>query len=145
MQCCQEELADEYLIAQNVVDAIEDCSPTHQSLSRVCSRISYAADTIDKGQDSARQEVLGELKRFALLVYQNKERILDEKEILSLVCSFVQVVKSWFTHSVLKENFFRTAENHVDSIKADLAMLEMALGFCVLMPACEEDLDAIFF
>lgn len=145
MQCCKEEIADEYSIAQSVVDAIEDCHPSSQGISRVCTRISYAADAINKCCDVNRLEVLPELKRFALLVFENKERVLVEKEMLILVCSYLNVVKNWFRQSMLHEDFMTITNNCIESMKADLRTLEMALGICVLPSLLEESIDDIFF
>lgn len=145
MACCKEQMEDEYSIVQGVIDAIEDCSATKCSIERVCSRISFAADAIDKYEKSDRKEILPEFKRFALLTYQNRERILEENEMLNLVCSFVHVVKNWFNQSFMSNNLHNCASNTIDSIKADIYTLEMALGVCVLMPYNEEMIDDIFF
>lgn len=145
LDCCKEQIEDEYLIAQSVIDAIEDCSATKYSIERVCSRISFAADTIDNCQEDDREEIFPEFKRFALLTYQNRERILEENEILNLVFSFVNVVKNYFHQSFMSNNLYYRASNTIDSIKADLYTIEMALGICVLMPYNEETLDDIFF
>lgn len=145
MACCKEQMEDEYLIVQSVIDAIEDCSATKCCIERVCSRISFAADTIDKCEENNSKEILSEFKRFALLTYQNRERILEESETLNLVCSFVHVVKNWFNQSLMSNNLHNCVSNTIDSIKADIYTLEMALGVCVIMPYDEEMIDDIFF
>jgi len=139
-QCCKQEIADEQLIAQSVIDAIDDCMASQQSISKVCSRISYAADMINKC-DIHRLEILPELKRFALLVYEFQDRILVETDILTLVCSYMKVVKDWL-HEIVLDNVIN---NRIESMKADLSTLEMALGVCVIEPSFEENLSDIFF
>ncbi|MDD5717982.1 MAG: hypothetical protein PHW64_09330 [Sulfuricurvum sp.] len=142
--CCKVHIEDELFIAQSVIDAIDDCSATKFSIERVCSRISFASDAISIHKDDDR-EVLHEFKRFALLIYEHRKRIIDEKEHLDLVCSFVNVVKNWFNYSFLNNSCRDTILNTLDSIKADLSTLEMALGVCLFIPSYPENLDDIFF
>lgn len=144
--CCREEIEDEYLIAQGVLDAIDEYSSTHNAIMRICSRISYASDVINKHADLNRSEVLPELKRFAILIYECIGRILEDNNLLQLLHSFMQVIRNWFNHSFMQLYAHSDASGvFTDSIKSDLQTLEMALGVCVLFPSMDDNMDDIFF
>lgn len=145
LNCCHEELADEISIAQSIVDTIEDFFHTADSISKICSRISYATDVISTKGNPERDEIFYELKRFSVLVYEHQERIIEEPALLDLTGSFINFVKGWFDTSFLNNTLHLMADNCLDSIRADLHMLEMSLGICTLMPVAEESLDDIFF
>lgn len=143
--CCYQEIADELSIAQGIVDAIEDYHPNSQNISQICSRISYGTEVINTQGYPERIEIFHELKRFSVLIYEHKEHIVSEQNLLDMVGSFIKFVKDWFDSAVLNNTLHLVAENCLDSIRADLHMLEMSLGVCVLMPVGEENLDDIFF
>lgn len=145
LDCCHEEVADEISIAQNIVDAIEDYCPTVDNISKICSRISYATDVISTRGHPERNEIFYELKRFSILVYEHQERIISEQALSDLAGSFINFVKGWFNSSILNNTLHLMATNCLDSIRADLHMLEMSLGVCTIMPVAEESLDDIFF
>lgn len=79
VHCCYEEIADEHFIALSLIDAIEDCRPTRDNMSMICSRLSYATDMISFAGDTEKTEVFFEFKRFTRLVYEHQERILSEQ------------------------------------------------------------------
>lgn len=143
-ECCKVQVSDEIEIAQGVVDSIDDYL-TPESMLTVCSRISYATAVIHKGWSADVDQTMMLFKRFSVLVYEYRNRILEDDNRMKLYLSFTNIVKKWFMVAILHDNHTYLPENYLDSINADLQTLEMALGVCVLPELEESDLDDLFF
>lgn len=142
--CCKEEIREEQIIAQTVIDAINDCSRDQTSLQRVSSKFSYAAQVINKNDDDERIEVLSVVQRFSILIYEFQDKILHDTTIGDLACSFAKELQRWFVYQ-----FFQTSDHYVlpvqrESILADINTIEIALGVCIIADT-NDSLDDLFF
>ncbi|MDH5465400.1 MAG: hypothetical protein OEW60_07185, partial [Thiovulaceae bacterium] len=72
------------------------------------------------------------------------QKIQEDNDIRGLAMSFSNGLKDWFSHKYIKPNNFYNISNFSQSLKADLATLEMALGVCVIEPH-SDDIDDLFF
>lgn len=144
--CCLEEIIAEKEIVQNIIDTIEDCVQGQESLLKISSKLSYGATVINSNKDEELMEMLPLVKRFSLLIYEFKEKILNEHTIAELTCSFTNEIKGWFTYKFLAEAYPHQAPIQLQSINADMSTIEMALGVCMLEEYWDEsDLDDLFF
>lgn len=142
--CCKEEIQDEIEIAQNVIDAINDCSPNKESLLKVSSTLSYAAQVINKNEEEERIEVLPIIHRFSVLIHEFQEKILLDTDITNLACSFSNELQKWFRLHFLEGVEHNFALVQRQSILADINTIEMALGLCMIED-CSDSLDDLFF
>lgn len=142
--CCREEIKEEKEIVQNLIDAIEDCDYSKQSLQRVGSKLSYAASIINKNDENELMDILPVVKRFSLLLYEFQDKIQYDSTIGNIACSFISELKKWFSYRFLQE--FSSFEHPVQaqSITADLNTIEMALGVCMI-EVSDDSLDDLFF
>ncbi len=142
--CCHEEISEEKELVLSVIDAIEDCSLQEEHLVRVSNKLSFAADVINKNNQSELMEILPVIKRFSILIYEYREKILKDQTISNLTCSFAQVVKAWFSSYFFKECTTFLPNNQRESLLADITTVEMALGIC-MVPTEDTLLDDLFF
>ncbi len=142
--CCKEEIEDERAIAQNVVDAISDCSRDKYSIQNVSSKLSYAAQVINRSVEEERMEVFPIIQRFSVLIYEFQDKILHDTTIADLTCSFSNELQKWFSQHFLKSPEFELIPIQRQSIISDINTIEMALGVCMIETP-EETLDDIFF
>lgn len=143
--CCREEVLEEKAVVQNVVDAIDDCSINQESLLNISSKLSYATHIINTNGDDELIEVLPLIKRFSLLLYEFKEKILKEHSISDLTCSFTNEIRAWLSYQFLAEIYPKQHPVLIQSITADMNTIEMALGVCMLETYDESSLDDLFF
>jgi len=144
--CCLEEIKEEKEIVQNIIDTIEDCVQGQESLLKISSKLSYAAQIINTNQDEELIEVLPLVNRFSMLLYEFKEKILNEHSIAELACTFTNEIKGWFSYKFLAEVYPLQNPVLLQSISADMNTIEMALGVCMLEEYWDEsDLDDLFF
>lgn len=142
--CCKDEIKEEKEIALSVLDCIEDCSRTQESLIRVTSRLSFAASTINGTHNHEVQTVLSVIRRFATLAFSKKEEILQDMTLGNLVCTFVQELKGWFAYNFLLALYPHQYPIQTQSLLADIETIEMAFGACALTYQ-EALLDDLFF
>jgi hypothetical protein len=143
--CCQTEIAEEKELALSIIDAIDDCDMKEAHLLRVSSKLSYAADVINKNNEHELIEILPVIKRFSLLLFEYRDKILNDTSINELTCSFVHVVKGWFSSYFLTDRHaYHRPTNLRQSILADIATVEMVLGVCML-DHDEAQIDDLFF
>ncbi|MDX1295779.1 MAG: hypothetical protein R3302_05920 [Sulfurimonadaceae bacterium] len=138
------EIAEEKELALSIIDAIEDCNLQEAHLLRISSKLSYAADVINKNNDHELIEILPVIKRFSLLLFEYRDKILNDSSVSDLTCSFVQVVKGWFASYFLTSSQTYQTTNLRQSILADIATVEMVLGVCML-DHDESLIDDLFF
>lgn len=144
--CCREEIQDEKDTVLNLIDTIDDCAKDHKSLLRVSSKLSYAAHTINKNGEDDLIEVLPVIKRFSLLLHEFQEKILNDKSISDLTCTFTHEVQKWFRYRFLRDEYPFSLPVQYQSILADMNIIEMGLGVCMLPVHCDNDsLDDLFF
>ena len=143
--CCKEEIKEEIAIAQNVVDAISDCTRNKESLQHISSKLSYAAQVINKNQEEERIEVFPIIRRFSVLIYEFQDKILHDTTIADLTCSFSNELQRWFTQHFLNSTEHNFLPVQKESILADINTIEMALGVCILDTYDESSLDDLFF
>jgi len=142
--CCKEEIQEEIAIAQNIVDAISDCTRNKESLQQISSKLSYAAQVINKNEEEERIEVFPIIRRFSVLIYEFQEKILHDSTIAELTCSFSNELQRWFTQHFLSGTDHSLMPVQRQSIIADINTIEMALGVCMIEDH-SESLDDLFF
>lgn len=143
--CCLEEIREEKEIVQHIIDTIDDCVQDQDNLLKVSSKLSYGAHIINTNGDEELIEVLPIIKRFSLLIYEFKEKILNEHCITELTCSFTNEIKAWLAFKFLAETYPHQYPVLLQSISADMNTIEMALGVCMLEIYDESSLDDLFF
>lgn len=143
--CCLEEIKEEKEIVQNIIDSIDDCVQGQESLLKISSKLSYGANIINTNGDDELIEVLPLINRFSMLIYEFKEKILNEHGIAELACSFTNEIKGWFAYKFLAEIYPQQSPVLLQSINADMSTIEMALGVCMLDIYDESSLDDLFF
>lgn len=142
--CCLEEIKEEKEIVQNIIDTIDDCVQGQESLLKISSKLSYGANIINTNGDDELIEVLPLINRFSMLLYEFKEKILNEGCITELACSFTNEIKGWFSYKFLAEAYPQQSPVFFQSINADMSTIEMALGVCMI-EASDDSLDDLFF
>ncbi|PHR56384.1 MAG: hypothetical protein COA44_08490 [Arcobacter sp.] len=143
--CCKEEIVEEKYIAQNIIDCIDDCSNIHESILNLSSKLSYASHVINTNNDHNLLEIIPVIKRFSFLLYEFKEKILNDNTISELTCSFARDIRTWFAYQFLRENYPYAHPVNKQSILADINTIEMALGVCAIVEFDEASLDSLFF
>ncbi len=144
--CCRDEIQDEKDTVLNLIDTIDDCAKDHKGLLNVSSKLSYAAHTINKNGEEDLIEILPVVKRFSLLMYEFQDKILSDKTISDLTCTFTHEVQKWFRYRFLKEEYPFSLPVQYQSILADMNIIEMGLGVCMLPTHYDSDsLDDLFF
>lgn len=143
--CRREEMKDEILLVHNLFDMIENCSNDKKYIRDISSKLSYAANTINVNMNDELSEVLNIIKRFSLLLYEFKDKIVEDDDIAKLMCSFSNELKKWFDNNFLKKPESDNDRVHLQSILSDINTLEMSLGQCMLPIDDEESLDDMFF
>jgi hypothetical protein len=143
--CCKEEIQDEKDTVLNLIDTIDDCAKDKNSLLKVSSKLSYAAHTINKNDEKELIEVFGVVKRFSLLMHEFQDKILTEKTTSDLVCTFTHEVQKWFRYRFLQDEYPFAVPVQYQSILADINIIEMGLGVCMLSDHYDDSLDDLFF
>ena len=145
--CCIEESNDEREMALNIIDTIDTISASgfeEAYMVRLSSKLSYAADTINKNSQDELMSILPIIKRFALLLFEFRKKIIIDKSLSNVVYSFTQVIKGWFSNYFICDNYLHTTKNLSESRQIDLQSIELALELCAL-PEHDNSLDDIFF
>ncbi len=143
--CCYEEVKEEKEVVQNLIDAIEDCNHSKESLHKICSQLSYAASIINHNNEEELQEIFPIVKRFSLLLYEFQEKILHDHTIGDIVYSFVNELHKWFSYRFLSGVTPFEHPVQYQSIVADINTIEMALGICMIENYDDDSLDDLFF
>lgn len=144
--CCLEEIKEEKEIVQNIIDTIDDCTRCKESLLKISSKLSYGANVINNNGEDELIEVLPLIKRFSLLVYEFREKILQDPSIVDLTCSFNNEIKGWLSYTFLADIYPNQHPIQRQSIVSDMNTVEMALGVCMLEEYFDESsLDDLFF
>lgn len=145
--CCYNEVFEEIELVQLLIDVIDDYSHDSGKLKDVCSKLSYAANVINKVNDEELETVLPIASRFSYLAYDCRDKIENDVDIETLVSSFIQELKKWFQHRFLHCDENIESVSIQKSIVADISTIEMALGVCILDNSEEEfdSFDDMFF
>lgn len=145
MSCCEDERKDDKDIIQCVVDTLDDFYPSEEMIVTINNKLSYMANTVNSGQNSELEELFAIVKQLAVMLYEHKEKILEDKDILFLVTSYLNVVSEWLEDTFLAQEASEKADNYDASIKADFQSIEIALGLCVEDKEDYAELDDLFF
>ncbi len=143
--CCKEEIQEEKEIVQHLIDTIDDCDYSKESLHKISSKLSYTASVINKNNEEELDEVLPIVQRFSLLLYEFQDKILHDKTIGDIAYSFVSELQKWFGYRFLDERNSFEHPVHAQSITADINTIEMALGVCMIETYDDDSLDDLFF
>lgn len=130
---------------QSLSDAIDDYSKCFSSILKLSSRLSYTAYVIHNKSDESTIEVLSLLKRYSILLYESRMRILEDDSLDTLIYTFNSEVQKWLNEQFLYTSIRNTQLFSLQSLHADLQTIEMALGLCVIEPSKDESLCELFF
>lgn len=145
MSCCHDDLADEKEVIQNTIDAIDDFFPSSTMLQHVSTKLSFTANIMNSSNNSELQELLHIIKQLAAILHEYPEQILNNPDIMTLVSSYLNIIRDWFDDTFISETSSLQANNYTDSIRADFQSIEMALGISDIEDDYCDDLDDLFF
>ena len=146
-KCCLEELVEDKEVVQNVIDTLADSSKDNYLLQKVASKLSYASHILNHNNETDLLEVFPFIKKYAVLLFESNEQILEDSNICSLIFSLNIELEKWFQIRFL-DNGLNSANTTVsnDSIIADIQTVEMLLGKCEVQDLnTDESFDDIFF
>ena len=143
--CRREEIKDEQYLIQNLIDMIDDCRCEIEYLQKYSSKLSYAAQIINKNINNELTEILSVIQRSSLLIYEYAEKIIQSSDISELIKSFSGELKKWLIDHFLTDTHCTLYSVQVPSIVSDISTIEMALGVCMLSDVCEDPLESMFF
>ena len=145
MSCCLDDVEEEKEAIQSAVDAIDDFFPSSTMLRHVATKLSFVANVMSCNQDSELKELLYIVKQLTFILHEYSEQILNNRDIMTLISSYLTIIGAWFENTFLLEGSSVQATNYTDSIKADFQTIEMALGISNDDTDVYDDLDDLFF
>lgn len=145
MSCCVDDMEEDRYIIQSALDAIDDFHPSDTMLIEVNNKLSYMANAVTIGENSDLREIFIIIKQLAVILYEFKEKILNDEDILFLVTSYFHVIYEWLETTFISDESSMKTGNYYESIKADFQSIEMALGVSPIVEADYGDLDDLFF
>lgn len=145
-KCCLDEVKEDKEIIQAAVDCIESCEKSTNSLSEIASKISYTTSLINHNNEIDLIEVLPLLKRYSMLLFEFRDKIISDESISTIIYSFNIELLKWFKLRFLQVNTFIESNNlPYQSIVADFQTVEMSLGVCMIECPDDGSLDDLFF
>lgn len=144
-KCCLDEVREDQEIVQNVMDTLSDGKMCPNSLKRIASKLSYASNLLNHNNESDLLEIMPLLKRYAVILFEFTDKILNDNNIYNLIKSLNIELEKWFELRFMNANHYLADSGLNKSIISDIQTVEMSLGMCVLEQSCEDSIEDLFF